>query len=185
MSNKKYPRIARGLTPHDVCRYFYDRAGLVPKSQAIVEIGVFKGRTLQWIAEGARAGAGAPVFGVDPWNEGPPVGGKHDYHDPAVEAEARERAAKGGATIIKGDSAVVGADWPGPEIGMLYVDGNHKYAGVLADWENWSPHLVDGALIAWDDYSRPGVKRVVDDLVESGKLKDFEILYGRTVLTHV
>jgi|SRR5690554_3737028 len=181
----EFPDIPRGLTPIEVCHDLYNKAALVPKNRAIVEIGVFKGRTLQWIAEGARSGKGAKVYGVDPWDEGPPTGGKHNYHDPNVEKEARERAEASKATIIKGDSAVVGAEWAGPRIGLLYIDGNHKYPGVLADWENWHSHLVRGATVVWDDYTRSGVQRVVDDLYERGTFKSFDILDGRTVVANV
>ncbi len=54
----------------------------------------------------------------------------------------------------------------------VYIDGDHRYESVKRDLDLWMPKLVDGGLIAGDDYTwepRLGhpVKRAVDELVAS------------------
>lgn len=56
------------------------------------------------------------------------------------------------------------------EIDFLFVDGDHTYNGVRADWLAWSPLVRPGGLVAfhdtWPNADRhePGVVRWVDEL---------------------
>lgn len=55
-------------------------------------------------------------------------------------------------------------------IDFLFIDGNHSYEGVKADWINWSPHVRSGGVVAfhdtWPNFDRhePGVVKWVDEL---------------------
>jgi predicted O-methyltransferase YrrM len=44
----------------------YNLAKQVPREQAIVELGSWKGRSTVWLAKGAVAGHGAAVYSIDP-----------------------------------------------------------------------------------------------------------------------
>lgn len=44
-----------------------------------------------------------------------------------------------------------------PEVDFLFIDGDHSYEGVKADWENFSPLVKPGGLIAFHDIVDEGV----------------------------
>lgn len=55
-------------------------------------------------------------------------------------------------------------------IAFAFVDADHRYDAVLADWEALRPRMLPGAVIVWDDIDWPGVAAVLrarpDDWVE-------------------
>jgi len=66
--------------------------------------------------------------------------------------------------IMQADSREIGKTWSAP-IDLLVVDGDHHYAGVKADLENFGPHAQ---VIAAHDYGNdgwPGVKQAVDEFL--------------------
>jgi hypothetical protein len=56
-------------------------------------------------------------------------------------------------------------------IALLYVDGLHDYASVLADFRHFASDLLPGALVAFHDYFDlcPGVKQCVNELMRNGQ----------------
>lgn len=71
---------------------------------------------------------------------------------------------------IEGDSKSV--PWDRPAVDMVFVDGDHTYAGCAGDIYAWLPRLKRGGILALHDYhKRPdrkphqGVDRAVDDLL--------------------
>jgi len=172
-------------------------AGQVPVDQAIVEVGVFMARTTVFLAHGARSGHGAHVYGVDPWDLpgerypykwlNHPTKGKTRklFTKTSTRHLAEQTVARSGLkdqiTLIRGFSVETAADWGWPEIGLLLIDGDHREEHVRADWNAWSPHLANGATVAWDDYhiDYPGVTTVVDELVAAGVVKIIEVVERR------
>ena len=163
-------------------------AAQVPADQAIVEIGVFMARTTVFLAQGARAGHGAHVYGVDPWDLpgerypykwlNHPTKGKTRklFTKPGTRHLAEQTVARSGVkdqiTLIRGFSVEVAESWEGPKIGFLFIDGDHQEDMVRADWEAWHSHLAPKAVIAFDDYHKdyPGVTTVVDELAAAKAL---------------
>lgn len=61
------------------------------------------------------------------------------------------RCRNGTVTWVKAFSVAAAASWDGPPIDLLYVDGDHRYEAVLADWRGWSPHLAAHGVAVFDD----------------------------------
>lgn len=165
----------RGLITSDVGAALAELAAKVPADQAIVELGSFKGMSTAYLASGARDGEGAHVWAIDPWDlPGNPYG-KHGYSAPIVreEFERQLRALRlwSRVTPVREFSTAAAADWPGPSVGLLFVDADHSEAAVRADVAAWRPHLALGHVIAFDDLDtprNPGVRVVVEELVAEG-----------------
>lgn len=178
-----------GLVGRATADHLAKLAGQVPADQAIVEIGVFMARTTVFLASGARSGNGAHVYGVDPWDL---PGERYPYKwlnhprkgrirqlftKPQTRHLAEQTVANSGLkdqiTLIRGFSVEVAASWGWPEIGLLFIDGDHREEHVRADWEAWRSHLTPKAIVAFDDYHKdyPGVTKVVDELVAAGAIK--------------
>ena len=162
-----------GLIPNDEGAALAELAAAVPADLAIVEIGSFRGKSTSFLAAGAKAGNGAQVFAVDPWDLPGNVYGKHGYNAPAVRElfEEQLRAVKlwSRVTPIQAFSVDAAADWSGPPIGLLFIDGDHE--AVAADFAAWQTHLADDHVVALDDLDtprNPKVRVLADELVESG-----------------
>lgn len=52
-----------------------------------------------------------------------------------------------------------------PEIDFLFIDGGHDYATALADWDNYSPLVRPGGMVAFHDLGQewPDVRRVWEE----------------------
>jgi predicted O-methyltransferase YrrM len=174
-----------GYTPHDLCRYLASLAGQVPADRAIVEVGVYKGRTACYLGAGARSGCGAHVTAVDPWDL---PGARHAYVKtsrsftaPEIRQTADRSVARHGlseiVTLVRGFSTEVAAGWAGPPVGLLFVDGDHTRAGLSGDLDAWGPRLAPGATLVIDDYQAkfPEVMQLVDELAARGVLANPEV----------
>jgi len=64
------------------------------------------------------------------------------------------------------------------KIDILFIDGDHSFNGVVADFNMYSDLVSIGGYIIFDDYRdnihSPDVKKVVDSLIPS--LSDYEII---------
>lgn len=55
---------------------------------------------------------------------------------------------------IHGDSVVVGQGWERGQVDLVFVDGDHTYAGARGDIESWWPHLKPGGYMVIHDYQK-------------------------------
>lgn len=66
------------------------------------------------------------------------------------------------------------------KIDILFIDGDHRYNGVIEDWNNYKDLVVSGGYIVFDDYLdfkySPKVKKAVDDIVSKLDLTKYEII---------
>ena len=66
------------------------------------------------------------------------------------------------------------------EIDILFIDGDHRYKGVIFDWENYEPFVKQGGYIVFDDYLdfkySPKVHKAVNDIVNKLDTTKYEII---------
>lgn len=149
-----------GLITPGIGRVLYDYAVQVEGSQAIVEIGSYKGKSTAFLAAGARSGQGPTVYAVDPWDaQSPPGRDYYRYSQPATRRKFHEQLAAVGltdqVTTLQGFSTQVAAGYDGAPIGLLYIDGDHTADAVENDFRAWQHHLDVGATVIFDDYGTP------------------------------
>lgn len=172
-----------GMTTLEGCRWLYSMAKQCSQG-VIVEIGCLAGRSTICLAAGSRDGSQVKVYAVDPFNGGGgvPNGSEHDmtalgspdpqYYINQGESfkpfqENVERFGLGNIIEpIVNYSELAHKEYPGDPVEFLFIDGDHRYNYVKLDIELWSPHLITGGILALDDYSMPGVKRVRKELIE-------------------
>lgn len=156
-------------------------AATVQAGECIVEIGSNRGKSACFLARGSKAGAGVKVHCVDLWT----LGGQQEYQhlgfdaDETLDTFRRQLGvAKVKSMVVEhqGDSVETGRSWSGPPIGLLFVDGDHRYEAVKADTEAWLPHLAQDAWVCFHDYTKtfgpevthfPGVERYVPEFLAS------------------
>jgi predicted O-methyltransferase YrrM len=154
-------------------RKLYELAGKVEGQQVIVEIGSFRGRSTVALALGALSGEGPRVFAVDPYVEFEGVlGGRFGPADRAALYENLAWAGVGHVVaVVSLPSAAAARAWDGSNIGLLWIDGDHRYEAVRADLEVWYPRVSPGGIVAFHDINVAGVERVIREATERGMLK--------------
>jgi predicted O-methyltransferase YrrM len=119
------------------------------------------------------------------------IGGHLHSVDPAPCAGARKRVSEYGYaehwTFHNCPSAVFAPSCP-ECIDLLFIDGDHSYNGVRADWQLFGPKVRSGGLILFHDYVSiyPGVAQLVDGVIRPDWLA-FECVtlpwsYGLTIV---
>jgi predicted O-methyltransferase YrrM len=156
-----------GMLSNREGRFLYEAARKCTGRGAIVEIGSFNGKSTVWLARGSQAGARVPVFCIDPFEESaeyPRPAGSASIFD-AFNRNIRRAGVESLVTAFRGTSAERAATWDKP-IELLWIDGDHSYAGVKLDFEKFGAHLLDGGLIAFHDTLwTDGPRRVVRESI--------------------
>jgi predicted O-methyltransferase YrrM len=182
-------RKVKGATPDEIGLTLADMAIGVPPDEAIVEIGVYQGRTALLMAWGAQQGNKAHVWGIDAWGSdgntyGPPFTESETWARYNVEATGYKDA----VTLIRGFGHLVADSWAleSRPVGLLFVDGDHSKEGARRDIEAWAGHLAPGAIIAVDDYDHPdypGVREALEELVTEGLIEPVQVFHDRMAVT--
>lgn len=146
----------------------YDLARRSTGRGVIVEIGSWQGRSTIWLARGSRAGAGRPVYAVDPHTGSP------EHHDRYGEVWTfdlfRENVERAGVSdlvrplVQTSEEAAAAFDEP---VEVLFIDGDHSYEAVCRDWDLWTPKLVEGGWVVLHDTGEnwEGPRRLVRERI--------------------
>jgi predicted O-methyltransferase YrrM len=117
----------------------------IAKAKAAVEIGTFMGLTAAEMADVLPADA--TLYCVDPY----PGGG-----EPLQQIALRQIARAGAASkvrMVRADSAGAVASLPA-QVDFFFVDGDHSYEGLAADWKIVRQLLKPGGIAAFHDTAR-------------------------------
>ncbi|MGE5307585.1 MAG: class I SAM-dependent methyltransferase, partial [Deltaproteobacteria bacterium] len=117
----------------------------------IVELGSYKGKSSIALALGSQAGRRDKVYCVDPHRDG-----TRETFLKNVRAAGVEHL----VVPVVAVSADAAGGFPHP-IRLIFIDGDHGYEGVKSDIELWKGKVVDGGILAFHDYTFPGVKKAV------------------------
>jgi len=147
----------RGWLSAAQAELLYDHAAAV-RDACVVEIGSYRGRSTAALTLGAMSGGGAPVFAIEPHEEfRGPLGGEFGPEDRGAFFRNMVRLdLYRQVRLVNLPSVVVARGWERP-VGFLWIDGDHTYDAARADFLSWKPHLIPGAVVAFDDAAKPGL----------------------------
>jgi predicted O-methyltransferase YrrM len=148
-------------------------ARVVPDGAHIVEIGTYRGRSTVALASAARRGNKNRVYTFDPHLEFTGVrGGDFGPHDQAYLYRALADAGVGDEVfVVCLDSKLVAPNWPARDVGLLFVDGDHRQEAVRADLLAWLPHLQSDAVVVLDDTDFGDVQVVIQEFLNAGRME--------------
>ena len=128
-------------------------AAAAPAGGVTVEIGSFKGKSTVALASMAATFGLGPVISIDPHTApsvtDPLLAGQPSSFDDFL-ATLRGAGIESQVEVNRASSKDVAPGW-NRSIRLLWIDGDHTYAGAKQDFELFSPFLVDGAIVAFHD----------------------------------
>jgi len=145
-----------------------------PAGGAIVEIGSYRGKSALCLASGARSvGSGAKLMAVDLWTLGAGTTPERYSSEETWDVFQKRVLSWGfnGVILPEMGASVEVAQWCAEcqdKLDVLFLDGDHTYADVSADFRAWSPFVAPGGYVAFHDYGTKwptGVDRVVAEEV--------------------
>ena len=145
-----YARYRLGLEPADTQTTAAEQACLARHASgrsSLVEIGVMHGATTALLRR-VMAPEGV-VTGIDRH----PPGKLFVSFERLVARHELARHPRGRAVLLRQWSHEAARNWTAP-IDFLFIDGDHSWNGIAADWRDWTPHVVPRGLVALHD-SRP------------------------------
>jgi predicted O-methyltransferase YrrM len=135
-----------------LCRY-------ASAATVAVEIGAWHGVTTAQL-KGAMP-EGAKLFAVDPY-----FPGRLGFSFQKIISASEVRRSAGLATVrfVRCTGVEAASLFAGQRFGidLVFVDGDHSYDGVSADWHSWSPLIRPGGFVALHD-SRSTPERDIHD----------------------
>ena len=154
---------------------------LTRDSRLVVELGVYRGRSLLPMGLAAAELDGCRVVGIDPWSGA--EARQFDDHGhgsalldwassqdwPAIRADVERQRSSAGlddvVELVAQTSTEAANHFAESSIDLLHVDGNHDGDRVREDIVRWMPLVRPGGVIVLDDITWASVRPVYDDLV--------------------
>jgi hypothetical protein len=135
----------------------------------IVEVGSYRGRSTAALALGSQAGNNVPVYAIEPHEPFLGVhGGQFGPEDRAAFYRAMLRTGcYRTVRLINLSSEHLSPTWM-PQVGLLFLDGDHSATGIAKDWQQWHRRLTRDCTVVFDDCTpdTPGVWQFTRSLTE-------------------
>ncbi len=146
-------RAAPGFLTEREARFLALAAACAPGKGAILEIGSFKGKSTVGLASIAAHYGLGKVVTVDPHTApsvtDPDLDGQTSSWD-YFQASLRNAGVADAVEVHRMFSRDLARGWNRP-IRVLWIDGDHTYAGAKEDIDLFRRHLADGAIVALHD----------------------------------
>jgi predicted O-methyltransferase YrrM len=138
---------------------------LARSAPVIAEIGSYQGASSCCFGAARAELAAGRVICIDTWSNDAMSEGPRDTWQ---EFYDNTRLYRDRITPIRGFSTEVveSVRQETPHLDLLFIDGDHEYVGVKADWDAYRTLLRVGSVVAFHDYGwAEGVRRVVHEEV--------------------
>jgi predicted O-methyltransferase YrrM len=146
-------RRVSGFLGENESRFLGTLAACVPAEGAIVEIGSYKGKSTVMLASVAAHYGLGPVLAIDPHTGPSPTDRVLKVTTSTFDefqASLKSAGVQEHVEAHREFSGVVAKDWSRP-IRLLWIDGDHTFRGAKADFDLFTPHLVEGGVVALHD----------------------------------
>jgi predicted O-methyltransferase YrrM len=132
----------------------------------IAEIGSWKGRSTIALAKGLLdAGVAGTVYAIDPHIVRPEIPDQAEDRLPALQANLRRTGVADAVEIVHTFSHDARPRFADGSIDVLFIDGDHSYAGVTQDIDDWVSALAPRAVVGFNDYQIPDVAQALRERI--------------------
>jgi len=120
------------------------------KPQTVVEIGSARGKSACFLGMALKENGSGKLYAIDPhaptaWN---------DLESTDTIEEMRRNISALGleeiVEIVRMTSGEAVKSWTRP-IDLLFIDGDHSFAGVKSDWDSFSPFVIEFGVVVFHD----------------------------------
>jgi predicted O-methyltransferase YrrM len=149
------------------------------KPNVCVEIGSARGKSACYVGMALKENGVGHLYAIDPhtrtnWNDSESV----DTYE-VMWRNVKKLGLQDVVTMVRKTSSEMLKDWS-EKIDLIFIDGDHSYEGVKADWEGFRPFLKEFGLAVfhdtlWDLRPNPkwarsdmGVPKFVEELRQQG-----------------
>lgn len=133
----------------------------LPGNATAVEIGSYIGASSVMIAKGLKANS--KLYCIDTWENDAMTEGNWD----SFAVFGKNTKSVENRIIPIRSTSVEAVSKVAEEIDLLFIDGDHSYEGVKADFDGWFGKLKSGGIIVMHDIGwAEGVKRVIKENIE-------------------
>jgi predicted O-methyltransferase YrrM len=149
------------------------------KPQVAVEIGSARGKSACFVGTALKENGKGHLYAIDPhtqtkWNDFESV----DTYN-VMSANLDRLGLQSVVSIVRKTSLEALTDWQ-QKIDLIFIDGDHSYEGVRADWEGFRPFISEFGLVVFHDTlwelrpdpkwarSDMGVPKIVEELRQEG-----------------
>jgi hypothetical protein len=142
-----------GFLAENEIRFLGILAACTPANGVIVEIGSFKGKSTVMLATMAGKYGLGPVVAIDPHEGLSYMGPDAPHQSPTFDeflSSIKSAGLQSHVEVQRAYSQDVAKNWTRP-IRLLWIDGDHSYKGCKEDFDLFSPHLAQGAVVALHD----------------------------------
>lgn len=174
-----YASIDGWLTVDEAITLFELAKNLPDDAPRAVEIGSWQGKSTVCIAQGLRDKPGAQLTCIDPFDASGDDESKDAYDGRKNELDGPLRRAfednLQGSGVRDLVDVCVGfshdhVDTVDDSLDLVFLDGDHSFEAIKRDFEDWSPKVKPGGILAMHDVVHPvheGPRRVVDELIKN------------------
>jgi predicted O-methyltransferase YrrM len=149
--------------------------------KTFVEVGVFFGLSISFLAQKVKNKEGVKIYGVDlfeTWAGKEEIESLYDakglsneerlkklgeYKYNFVVNRLNEVGCNHFVELIKSDSSAAASLFENESLDFVFIDGNHWYDYVKKDIEAWLPKIKKGGMISGHDYQEAGVSTAVGE----------------------
>jgi glycosyltransferase involved in cell wall biosynthesis/Flp pilus assembly protein TadD len=151
---------------------FYAWMAANPGYRRFVEVGVWKGHSISFLAGQLRHREGVEIYAVDLFESSKAFEGKKRLRDQlpyiqqVYEANLERTNTRELITDMVARSDRAAEQFADGSLDVVFIDASHNYESVKRDIRAWRPKVRPGGILAGHDYSNPdwpGVKRAVDN----------------------
>jgi hypothetical protein len=153
----------------DLCKWANEQ-GATGKA---IEIGAYSGEGTIVLAKYFKE-----ILAVDPWLNGYDIKDRASQQCPmkfVFEAFQERTKGLGNVMFSRGKSLDALEFVPDASCDLVYIDGDHRYEGVLADLKGWRNKLKDGGIMSGHDWSWESVKKALKEEIGD---KDYTLFNG-------
>lgn len=156
-------RMAFSINSHLTTRERVTLFDLSKKSKFILEIGSYIGASTCCFGAALKKSSCGRVFCIDTWNNDAMTEGNRDTWQ---EFQNNTASFKDQIVPVRGFSTAVVDEVAAyvKTLDLLFIDGDHSYEGVKADWKAYKHFLRPGSIVVFHDSGwAEGVKRVIEE----------------------
>jgi len=153
----------------ELCKWANEQ-GAIGKA---IEIGAYSGEGTVVLAKYFKE-----VLAVDPWLNGYDINDRASQQCPmkfVFEAFQERTCDLKNVMFSRGKSLDALEFVEDGSCDLVYIDGDHRYEGVLADLKCWRKKLKDGGIMAGHDWSWESVKKALKEEIGD---KDYTLFNG-------